>query len=291
MGRTSTSTSQTVHALLGLREIVLNGEFERGARLPELSLVERLGVSRTPVRLALVRLEHEGLLRALPSGGYAVREFTQSDIADAVELRGVLEGTAARFAAERGATQRELRALRAVSDEIAIVVRRADYESFERYVGLNETFHAKLLDMAASPLLQRAVEGITALPFASPSAFVFSEAQLPESREILVTAHGQHCAMIEAIERRESTRAEAIGREHARVALTNLQIVMSHGGVPMRVPGGSLISLQQQPEATQGRGRSGIGAFTSPAQPAPATSAQPHRSPRPQAGRRPRAAG
>jgi GntR family transcriptional regulator of vanillate catabolism len=213
MSRTGTSTSQTMRALLGLRELVLSGAFVPGARLSELPLVERLGVSRTPVRLALARLEHEGLLRALPAGGYAVREFSQSDIADAVELRGVLEGTAARFAAERGATQRELRGLRTVSDEIAGIVHRADYESFERYVGLNERFHAKLLAMAMSPLLQRAIDGITALPFASPSAFVFSEAHLPESREILVVAHGQHCALIEAIELREGTRAEAIGRE------------------------------------------------------------------------------
>jgi GntR family transcriptional regulator of vanillate catabolism len=280
-----------MRALLGLRELVLSGAFVPGARLSELPLVERLGVSRTPVRLALARLEHEGLLRALPAGGYAVREFSQSDIADAVELRGVLEGTAARFAAERGATQRELRGLRTVSDEIAGIVHRADYESFERYVGLNERFHAKLLAMAMSPLLQRAIDGITALPFASPSAFVFSEAHLPESREILVVAHGQHCALIEAIELREGTRAEAIGREHARVALTNLQIVMRRGDLPTRVPGGSLISLAEPSVNNHPRRLAGIPSLTSPAQPAPAPPAQRRRSPRSQADRRPRAAG
>ena len=70
----------------------------------ELRLVERLGVSRTPLRLALAALEHEGLLRGRGSRGYVVREFTAADISDAIELRGVLEGTAARFAAERGPT-------------------------------------------------------------------------------------------------------------------------------------------------------------------------------------------
>src|ERR1700722_16443525 len=114
--------SQTMRALLALRELILSGEFGHGDRMSELPLVERLGVSRTPVRLALGKLEHEGLLLALPGGGYVVREFTRADIADATELRGVLEGTAARFAAERGATRRDLRTLHAISQEIGEVV-------------------------------------------------------------------------------------------------------------------------------------------------------------------------
>ena len=96
--------TQITRALLRLRELILSGEFAAGERMSELPLVERLGVSRTPLRLALAELEHEGLLRGLAGGGYVVREFTMADIRDAIELRGVLEGTAARFAVERGAT-------------------------------------------------------------------------------------------------------------------------------------------------------------------------------------------
>src|SRR5512143_3757926 len=109
-------TSQSTRSLLRLRELILNGEFQAGARMSELPLVERLGVSRTPLRLALAELEHEGLLRSLSRAGYAVREFTQDDIRDAIELRGVLEGTAARFAAERGPARRDIRRLREISD-------------------------------------------------------------------------------------------------------------------------------------------------------------------------------
>ena len=97
-----TSTSQTVKAQLALRELILGGELRPGARIAELWLVERLSVSRTPVRLALVRLAEEGLLDALPSGGYGVKDFSESDIHDAIEVRGTIEGLAARFAAERG---------------------------------------------------------------------------------------------------------------------------------------------------------------------------------------------
>src|SRR5881394_2200586 len=76
MSTHANGTSQTTRALLRLRELLLSGEFEPGARMSELPLVERLGVSRTPLRLALNALEHEGLLRLLPGGGYVVREFT-----------------------------------------------------------------------------------------------------------------------------------------------------------------------------------------------------------------------
>jgi GntR family transcriptional regulator of vanillate catabolism len=239
--------TQITRALLRLRELIFNGEFAPGERMSELPLVQRLGVSRTPLRLALAELEHEGLLRGLPRGGYVVREFTQGDVRDAVELRGVLEGTAVRFCAERGAPARDLRALRATNETIGKLVHRADYESFERYLHLNESFHARLVKMARSPLLERALQGIVSLPFASPSAFVLAEAELPASRDILVIAHRHHDALIEAIERRQSGRAEAIAREHARLSLTNLEIVVEHRHVLERLPGASLIALPDDP--------------------------------------------
>jgi GntR family transcriptional regulator, vanillate catabolism transcriptional regulator len=244
-----TSSTQMTRALLSLREQILSGEYKPGQRMPELRLVERVGVSRTPLRLALASLEHEGLLRALSGGGYAVREFTMADIRDAIELRGVLEGTAARFAAERGVSRRELRSLRSINESVEPLVHLADYESFERYVALNEVFHSRLLEMARSPVLERTLEAVLSLPFASPSALVLQHAQLPESREILVVAHRQHVGLVEAIQGREGARADGIAREHARLSLTNLEIVLSHRGLIDQVPGASLLSLPFTPES------------------------------------------
>ncbi len=235
--------TQMTRALLRLRELILNGEFAPGERMAELPLADRLGVSRSPLRLALASLEHEGLLRGLAGGGYAVREFTGADIRDAIELRGVLEGTAARFAAERGITRRDASALRAINDAIEPLVHRADYESFERYVQLNERFHAKMLAIARSPMLERALDGILSLPFGGPSAFVMTEAELPESRAILLIAYHHHQALVEAVEGRQSGRAESLAREHARLALKNLEIVLRHSEVLERLPGASLITV------------------------------------------------
>ncbi|MBV8220668.1 MAG: GntR family transcriptional regulator [Solirubrobacterales bacterium] len=237
-------------ALLRLRELILSGEFAPEERMSELALVERLGVSRTPVRLALAALEHEGLLRGLSSRGYVVREFTQSDISDAIELRGVLEGTAARFAAERGATADAVRDLREICGATAEEVHRADYESFERFVDLNTRFHARILSMAGSAMLERALDGIITLPFASPSAFVMAQAVLPESRDILIMAHRHHLGLVDAIERKQGTRAESLGREHALLARTNLEVVLDHPEVLERMPGASLL-------ARPGNGRAG----------------------------------
>jgi len=242
------SRSQMMRALLRLRELILSGEFEPGERMSELPLVERLGVSRTPLRLALATLEHEGLLRSLSGGGYAVRAFTQADMRDAVELRGVLEGTAARFAAERGATRREIRSLRTINAQIEPLLALADYESFEAYMDLNERFHARMLQIARSPLLDRALDGILSLPFGGVNAMVLTEAELPESRQILVIAHRHHQGLIEAIEARQGARAEALAREHARIALTNLEIVLRHREMLELVPGSSLITLPQELE-------------------------------------------
>ena len=119
----------------------------------------------------------------------------------------------------------------------------ADEPSFLRYVDLNERFHALLLEGAASPVLERALDGVMALPFASPSAFVLAQAELPESREILVVAQSHHRGLVEAIEQRDGARAEPLAREHARLASRNLDVVLRNRDVLDRMPGGSLIRL------------------------------------------------
>ena len=82
--RDETGGSQAVKAQLKLREMILAGELPGGARIAELAIVERLGVSRTPIRAALMRLEQEGLLQFLHGGCYAVRTFSERDAADAI---------------------------------------------------------------------------------------------------------------------------------------------------------------------------------------------------------------
>ncbi len=217
--------SQSVKAQLRLREMILAGELPGGARIAEMALVEKLGVSRTPIRSALMRLEQEGLLAALPNGGYAVRTFSERDVSDAIELRGTVEGLLARVAAERGAPPVVLGEATECLRQIDELLRAAalDDHAFSRYVVLNERFHALLGELSGSAVLTREMERLAGLPFASPSAFVVVQANSPQARDRLVVAQDQHWQVLDAIERREGTRAEAILREHSRIAQRNLR--------------------------------------------------------------------
>ncbi len=234
--------SQTGRTILNLREMLLRGDFQPGERISELPLVARLGVSRTPIRLALDRLANEGLLEVLPGGGFVVREFTVADIWDAIEMRGVLEGTAARLAAERLTHPRELDALRAYRDQMDHL-RRPSIDSFARYLDLNEAFHSAIVDLAKCPILRRTLERVTALPFASPSALVFARSKLPQADEMFALGHEQHRAIVEAIENRQGTRAESLAREHAQLSRRNLESALQDTAVWAGLPGASLIKL------------------------------------------------
>ncbi len=234
--------SQAVKAQLRLREMILAGLLPAGERIAELTIVERLGVSRTPIRAALMRLEQEGLLEALPNGGYAVRTFSERDVADAIELRGTLEGVAARLAAERGAPERVLAEARQCLGRIDALLRQPalDDDAFTQYVTYNERFHLLLREMAGSALMARELERVVSLPFASPSGFVVVQANSSGARDMLVVAQDQHRQVLDAIEHREGARAEAIMREHSRIAQRNLREALRSHDVD-RMPGVRLI--------------------------------------------------
>jgi GntR family transcriptional regulator of vanillate catabolism len=242
MARGNRENSLNAKATVALRELVLQGAFEPGERVPELGLVERLGMSRTPLRVALLTLEHEGLLEMLPGGGFVVRQFTLDDVVDAIELRSALEGTAARFAAERLASDDELDRLRACVAELEEAVADESDAALVRYIDVNARFHAELWRLARSPTLARALAGAVAVPFGGPNALLPSQVELPEKRRILVIAQHQHRGLLDSIAAGHGARAEEIAREHARLALHNLSLVLADRELRERLPGAPLVT-------------------------------------------------
>ncbi|MDR0225210.1 MAG: GntR family transcriptional regulator [Burkholderiaceae bacterium] len=235
--------SQVVKAQLQLREMILAGELPAGERIAELSVVERLGISRTPVRAALMRLEQEGLLESMAGGrGYRVRLFSEADVADAIELRGTLEGLAARWAAERGVAEDLLARAGRCLDAIDRVLDGDDWgdQAFSRYVALNSEFHELLHGMCGSGVLRRELDRVLRMPFASPSGFVLARAEAPRARHSLLIAQDQHRQVLESIARREGARAEALMKEHSHIARRNLRETMRTPGAHA-VPGAQLI--------------------------------------------------
>ncbi len=223
----SRSKQQSQKALLGLRDLIVSGGVSPGERLSEVSLSEKLEVSRTPLRAALQKLELEGLVELIPTGGYAVRGFSAADIIDSIELRGVLEGTAARLAAERGVAPEKLHAMQEILDAIdGVISDGVENMNFDAYDELNQRFHEGLAEISGSEIIQREIARATGLPFASPNAFVDTQVDVPEFRASLILGQSQHKAIVEAIAAREGARAEALAREHARLARQNLDFVL-----------------------------------------------------------------
>jgi GntR family transcriptional regulator of vanillate catabolism len=242
MPRRRGDDSQTLRALLEMRELLVRGEFRAGERIREIPLATRLGVSRTPLRTVLGRLEQEGLVAERPTGGYVAAEFSVRDIRDGIEIRGALEGLAARLAADRSPRPEELEGLRKCIAATDRLLKRwtSGTDSLARYIVLNATFHTQIVDLAKSPMLRRAVDRAVALPFASPNAFLIGHALKKEGREIVTLSQVHHRAIVDAIAEREPSRAESLAREHSRLARTSLELILNRR-LLSSVPGASLI--------------------------------------------------
>ncbi len=219
-------SAQLARAVVRIREMILRGELAPSQRVAEAPLAERLGMSRTPVRQALPLLAQEGLLTEHATRGFVVRAFTAADIVDAIDLRGVLEGLAARRVAEKGLTKAFLRELKAcLEDGDAILRKRRIEESDEAaYAEMNERFHALILQEAESAILAEALERNSRVPFAGPQALAFDKTNLEQMYDALHYAHRQHHGLVEALENGQSGRAEALMREHANAVKQSLNL-------------------------------------------------------------------
>lgn len=234
--------SQTDRVVLTLRRMLLQGEFASAERLTELDLAARLNASRTPVRQALTQLAHEGLLEELPRRGFRLRAFTVSEVWDAIELRGVLEGTAARLAAERLSDSTSLARLNELLAALDPVV-PVTPEQFAVYLRVNDEFHREIWRLAGSPILRRTLESVSLLPFAAPGALVFGETEASVARRTAEIAQEQHRGLVEAITGHAGARAESLAREHALIARHNLERALANPDLAQRIPGAALLSF------------------------------------------------
>lgn len=214
--------------MVQLRGLILNGSFAPGERLAEIPLAERLGTSRTPVRQALVTLEHEGLIETSPGGGYQMRSFTMQDVADAIRLRGVLEGFAARLLAENGASRQVMKTLNeCLADADAVVFKATmDLDDYTRYAQINDRFHDTIIQGCGNKALARMMDTLNGQAFAAASATLPMQSSTEEGHEWMKLAHRTHHAMVQAIEQHQGSRAQALSEEHVEVARRNLDYAM-----------------------------------------------------------------
>jgi DNA-binding GntR family transcriptional regulator len=186
-----------------IRQAILDGRLPPGRRLKEEELAQELGISRTPVREALLMLQAETLVDNAPNRGATVRSYSVEDLTDLYQLRALLEGYAARRAATR------------MSDEAVGTLR----ESCERFEGLlgdenmgmlvkeNLFFHQTIHEGSGSSRLVTMVRQVIDLPLVYRSYIWYSREQQQ------ISSH-YHAQITRALESRDSERAELVMKEH-----------------------------------------------------------------------------
>jgi GntR family transcriptional regulator of vanillate catabolism len=213
------NSASSASVVATLRKLLMDGHYPAGTRLAEVTVAEALGVSRTPVRLAFRTLEQEGLLQKIGTRGFVVRDFSEADVLCAVEVRGALEGLAARRLAERGLTEKQRAQLQACIDEGEQVLAHGsltevDIDAWSR---VNEAFHRAIVEGTDSRVIADAIARNNHLPFASAASILIDKSALDREYQKLRFAQMQHILVFDALEQREAARVEMLMREHAWV--------------------------------------------------------------------------
>lgn len=188
-----------------LREAIITGELKPGDRLMETPLAERMGVSRTPVREAIRKLELEGFVVMLPRKGAQVAQITRKDIGDVLEIRAVLEGLGVELAAKRMQSE-DIEELKKINGEFASAI-PAGYVA--RLVELDTRFHDFIFTKADNEKLQQIIGSLVE----QVSRFRVTYLRKPTYHDAIAK---EHEAIIRAMESRDLEEARRCAVEHIR---------------------------------------------------------------------------
>ncbi|QGK70549.1 FCD domain-containing protein [Allosaccharopolyspora coralli] len=203
----------SARAYEGLRKHILTGVHPAGARLREEQLAETLGLSRTPVREALRRLEADGLVQMTPHRGAQVTTWSTEDFDEIFELRTLLEGHAALKAATRGDV--DVSGLRSLCEAMEQRLDALDDRAYEDITRLNLEFHRSLHRAAGERLLPDLVSRVIEVPLVRRTFDQYSAAELQRS-------FTQHRELVEALNAGDGQWAQAVMHAHIRAARTAL---------------------------------------------------------------------
>jgi len=200
------SFAQRAYAALraALFEMNIYERADQDLRLDERDLAKRLGVSRTPIRDALARLEHEGLVESVPRRGYFILRKSRDELVEIIHVWAALESMAARLITRRAGDE-EIASLRAIfatfeNGELAA--------KLDEYSDANLAFHGRIIELARSVTLSRMAEGLM-IHVRSIRHRTISEDHRFERSMV------DHMQIIQALEARDGELAERLVREHA----------------------------------------------------------------------------
>jgi DNA-binding GntR family transcriptional regulator len=179
------------------------GKISSGEWLVESHIAETLGISRTPVREAIHKLEREGLIERQPRGGFTVLGLTRNDIEETFGIRSVLEGYAARLAAVKH-NKEELEALEKKIEEFQNAL---DRKRMNLLPAINTEFHDLLYSLSKSSKLISIINGLR------DQIYRFRKMNLKEEK-FAATSNQDHIQMLQSIRKRNAEGAERLAREH-----------------------------------------------------------------------------
>ncbi len=199
-----------------LREAIISGQLKPGERLMEIQLADELGVSRTPVREAIRKLELEGFVVMIPRKGAYVADISLKDIADVFELRRALEALAAELAAER-ATEEEIEQMERCLFELAKVIEQKDVA---KIVEIDTKFHENLYVASRNQRLGGILSLLSELIQRYRTRTLSNEARMKVALE-------EHRGLVEALAARDPESARRLAQEHIESAENSLMTLLA----------------------------------------------------------------
>lgn len=215
-----------------IRHDIVLGKYGEEERLSEARLCERHSVSRTPVRLALRMLEHEGLIRRSEGRGYFVNAPKVSDILQAVLVRGHLESLAARLMAQSPGRDNVMPTLEAAIEKIDgfISAGKMDDATLRAMQKQNAIFHKTILNSCGNEFVGFTCSRISHLPMLEVGSMVFDRGVLSTKEGVerslfrLQVGNSQHKVIFEAIQSGDAVRAEGMMREHSNTMVEYIKV-------------------------------------------------------------------
>jgi len=211
-------TARQQHVIDTVRQMILHGIFPGGHRLIETDLSQRLNISRTPIREALIALAEERLVEYRKNKGYIVRSFDLSEIVERWTVRSALEGLACRIISERGMSaglRRQLNACLAEGDAILAKPELTEGDTIF-WARMNENFHRAIIEAADNPTLVETYNRVTQIPHAPARIQWLSGA---DNRQPFDGFHREHHALVEELDQGGGDKAQNLMQSHIIAAV------------------------------------------------------------------------
>jgi DNA-binding GntR family transcriptional regulator len=198
-----------------LQQLILGGEYVPGQRIREEEIIGKYGVSRTPIREAIVSLEQEGLVEIRPHRGVFVASFSPEEIVEILRIEGVMEGLAASLAAQNLSEEEIKKTEKGIQKAEKKLAKKFKPEDFYRY---DQQFHHWLVHGSGSPVLARILEKQLAQIYLCRYYTITAPERFPHTIR-------EHAEIVKYLKQHNSEQAEKAARNHLESVIKDFKMM------------------------------------------------------------------